>query len=102
MPRQRVLERAVQFLLRDALVSDLVRQPQHRRQPHPDVAEAAVINVKHERYQARPLLLVVPRARRSIDVLDLMKLYDGAIAKWWYPDAVVVVVDALPHGARAS
>jgi len=68
---------------------------------HPDVAEAAVINAKHERWQERPLLLVVPRAGRSVDVADLMKLYDGAVAKWWYPDAVVVV-DALPHGATGK
>jgi acyl-CoA synthetase (AMP-forming)/AMP-acid ligase II len=68
---------------------------------HPNVAEAAVINAKHERWQERPLLLVVPRAGRSIDVAELMKLYDGAVAKWWYPDAVVVV-DELPHGATGK
>jgi fatty-acyl-CoA synthase len=68
---------------------------------HPDVAEAAVINAKHERWQERPLLLVVPRDGRSIDTADLMKLYDGAVAKWWLPDAVVVV-DSLPHGATGK
>ena len=68
---------------------------------HPDVIEAAVINAKHERWQERPLLLVVPREGRTIDIPGLMKLYDGAVAKWWYPDAVVVV-DALPHGATGK
>jgi acyl-CoA synthetase (AMP-forming)/AMP-acid ligase II len=68
---------------------------------HPAVAEAAVINAKHERWQERPLLLVVPRDGHTIDTADLMKLYDGAVAKWWYPDAVVVV-DALPHGATGK
>lgn len=68
---------------------------------HPDVAEAAVINAKHERWQERPLLLVVPRDGRSVDVAGLMKLYDGAVAKWWLPDAVVVV-DELPHGATGK
>jgi acyl-CoA synthetase (AMP-forming)/AMP-acid ligase II len=68
---------------------------------HPDVAEAAVINAKHERWQERPLLLVVPRDGRAIDTADLMKLYDGAVAKWWLPDAVLVV-DELPHGATGK
>jgi acyl-CoA synthetase (AMP-forming)/AMP-acid ligase II len=68
---------------------------------HPDVAEAAVINAKHERWQERPLLLVVPRDGRAIDTTDLMKLYDGAVAKWWLPDAVLVV-DELPHGATGK
>jgi fatty-acyl-CoA synthase len=68
---------------------------------HPNVAEAAVINAKHERWQERPLLLVVPRAGTTVDVADLMKLYDGPVAKWWWPDAVVVV-DELPHGATGK
>ena len=68
---------------------------------HPDVAEAAVINARHERWQERPLLLVVPRDGRTIDTAGLMKLYDGAVAKWWLPDAVVVV-DDLPHGATGK
>ena len=68
---------------------------------HPDVAEAAVINAKHERWQERPLLLVVPRDGRTIDTAELMKFYDGAVAKWWLPDAVLVV-DELPHGATGK
>jgi len=68
---------------------------------HPDVAEAAVINARHERWQERPLLLVVPRGGRTIDIAGLMKLYDGAVAKWWLPDAVLVV-DELPHGATGK
>jgi 3-(methylthio)propionyl---CoA ligase len=68
---------------------------------HPDVAEAAVINAKHERWQERPLLLVVPREGRTIDTAGLMKLYDGVVAKWWLPDAVIVV-DELPHGATGK
>ena len=68
---------------------------------HPDVAEAAVINAKHERWQERPLLLVVPRAGQAIDTTSVMKLYDGAVAKWWYPDAIIVVPE-LPHGATGK
>ena len=68
---------------------------------HPDVAEAAVINARHEKWQERPLLLVVPRDGKAIDTTSLMKLYDGAVAKWWLPDAVVVV-EELPHGATGK
>jgi fatty-acyl-CoA synthase len=68
---------------------------------HPDVAEAAVINAKHERWQERPLLLVVPRDGRTVDPDSVMKLYDGAVAKWWLPDAILVV-DELPHGATGK
>jgi acyl-CoA synthetase (AMP-forming)/AMP-acid ligase II len=68
---------------------------------HPAVAEAAVINARHERWQERPLLLVVARDGHTVDTGDLMKLYDGAVAKWWLPDAVVVV-DSLPHGATGK
>jgi fatty-acyl-CoA synthase len=68
---------------------------------HPDVAEAAVINAKHERWQERPLLLVVPRQGCSINTDEVMKLYDGAVAKWWLPDAILVV-EELPHGATGK
>jgi len=68
---------------------------------HPDVLEAAVINARHEKWQERPLLLVVARDGRSVDIASLMKLYEGQVAKWWLPDAVVVV-DALPHGATGK
>jgi len=68
---------------------------------HPDVAEAAVINARHARWQERPLLLVVPRNGCSIDTDSVMKLYDGAVAKWWLPDAILVV-DELPHGATGK
>ena len=68
---------------------------------HPDIAEAAVINARHARWQERPLLLVVPRAGHSIDPADVLAFYDGKIAKWWLPDAVVAV-DALPHTATGK
>jgi acyl-CoA synthetase (AMP-forming)/AMP-acid ligase II len=47
------------------------------------------------------VLLVVPRGGRTNDIAGLMKLYDGAVAKWWLPDAVVVV-DELPYGANGK
>ena len=47
------------------------------------------------------MLLLVPKAGRSIDVASVMALYDGQVAKWWLPDAAVVV-DELPHTATGK
>ncbi|MEO8716185.1 MAG: AMP-binding protein, partial [Acetobacteraceae bacterium] len=68
---------------------------------HPDVAEAAVINARHDRWMERPLLLVVPKAGKRLDAADVLAVYEGKIAKWWLPDAVVIV-DELPHTATGK
>jgi 3-(methylthio)propionyl---CoA ligase len=68
---------------------------------HPDVAEAAVIGAAHPKWDERPLLLVVPKAGRSLTPEDVLKVYDGKVAKWWLPDAVLVV-DELPHTATGK
>jgi fatty-acyl-CoA synthase len=68
---------------------------------HPDVAEAAVIGARHPRWMERPLLLVVPKAGRTIDVASVLALYGGQVATWWLPDAVVVV-EELPHTATGK
>ena len=68
---------------------------------HPDVAEAAVIAARHPKWDERPLLLVVPRPGRTIDPDSVLKTYEGQVAKWWLPDAVVVVTD-LPHTATGK
>ncbi len=68
---------------------------------HPDVAEAAVIAALHDKWSERPLLLVVPRPGHTIDTESVLRIFDGKIAKWWLPDAVVVV-DELPHTATGK
>ncbi|MBV9117131.1 MAG: AMP-binding protein, partial [Acetobacteraceae bacterium] len=68
---------------------------------HPDIAEAAVINARHERWMERPLLLVLPKPGRSVDPAAVLALYEGKVAKWWLPDAVVAV-DELPHTATGK
>ncbi len=57
---------------------------------HPDVAEAAVIAARHERWIERPLLLVVPREGSGVDPQSVLALYEGKVARWWLPDAVLV------------
>ena len=68
---------------------------------HPDVAEAAVVAATHERWDERPLLLVVPRPGHSIDPDSVLRFYEGRVAKWWVPDAVIVVAE-LPHTATGK
>jgi fatty-acyl-CoA synthase len=68
---------------------------------HPDVAEAAVIAARHPKWDERPLLLVVARPGHTIDTESVLRIFDGKVAKWWLPDAVVVV-DELPHTATGK
>ncbi len=68
---------------------------------HPDVAEAAVIAARHEKWDERPLLIIVPKAGRTIDEAELLKFYDGKVAKWWIPDAVQIV-ESIPKGATGK
>lgn len=68
---------------------------------HPDVGEAAVVAATHPKWDERPLLLVVPRPGHTIDPESVMQIYQGQVAKWWLPDAVVVV-DELPHTATGK
>lgn len=62
---------------------------------HPDIIEAAIIAAKHEKWMERPLLLVVAREGCTIDKADILKLYEGTVARWWVPDDVVVVPELL-------
>ena len=68
---------------------------------HPDVAEAAIIAAHHPKWDERPLLLVVPKAGRTIDTGALLDSLTGHVPKWWLPDAVLAV-DALPHTATGK
>jgi len=68
---------------------------------HPDVAEAAVVAARHPKWDERPLLLVVARPGHVVDPQSVLQLYQGQVAKWWLPDAVVVV-EELPHTATGK
>ncbi len=68
---------------------------------HPDVAEAAIIAARHEKWDERPLLIVVPREGREIDKAAILAFYEGKVAKWWIPDDVVFV-NELPHTATGK
>ncbi len=68
---------------------------------HPAVAEAAVIGVRHPKWDERPLLVVVKRADADLSKEAMLRFYEGKIAKWWLPDDVVFV-DELPHTATGK
>jgi 3-(methylthio)propionyl---CoA ligase len=68
---------------------------------HPAVAEAGVIGVHHPKWEERPLLVVVKRAGQEVTREDLLKFYEGRIAKWQIPDDVAFVTE-LPHTATGK
>ena len=68
---------------------------------HPGVAEAAVVGVRHPKWDERPLLLVVRKAGVQLTREELIQFFDGRVAKWWIPDDVVFV-DQLPHTATGK
>jgi len=68
---------------------------------HPAVAEAGVIGVPHPKWDERPLLVVVKRAGQEVSREDMLKFYEGRIAKWQIPDDVAFVTE-LPHTATGK
>ena len=68
---------------------------------HPAVQEAAVIGVRHPKWDERPILVVVKKAGAEISREELLRFYEGKIAKWWMPDDVVFVSE-LPHTATGK
>lgn len=68
---------------------------------HPDVAEAAVIGVRHSKWDERPLLIVVRKPGKEPSKDALLNHLKGKIAKWWMPDDVAFV-DEIPHTATGK
>jgi fatty-acyl-CoA synthase len=68
---------------------------------HPAIAEAAVIGVRHAKWDERPIVVAVKRPGQDISKDELLRFYEGKIAKWWMPDDVVFV-NELPHTATGK
>ena len=68
---------------------------------HPAVAMAAVIGIRHPKWDERPLLIVVRKSGVQVSREELLAHYNGRIAKWWTPDDVQFV-DSLPIGATGK
>jgi fatty-acyl-CoA synthase len=68
---------------------------------HPAIAEAAVIGVKHPKWDERPIVVAVKKPGQEVSKEELLKFYEGKIAKWWMPEDVVFVSE-LPHTATGK
>jgi len=68
---------------------------------HPAIAEAAVIGVKHPKWDERPIVVAVRKPGQEVSKEELLRFYEGKIAKWWMPDDVVFVPE-LPHTATGK
>ena len=68
---------------------------------HPKVAEAAVIGVRHPKWDERPLLVVVLKVGASASKDEILQFMQGKVASWWMPDEVAFV-EEIPHTATGK
>lgn len=68
---------------------------------HPDVAMAACIGVRHEKWQERPLLIIQPIPGKTPDTDEVKAEIASKCAKWWVPNDFAFE-DALPIGATGK
>ncbi|WP_286716372.1 long-chain-fatty-acid--CoA ligase [Thalassolituus sp. UBA2009] len=68
---------------------------------HPDVKEACVIGVRHQKWDERPLLFIVKSEESDIDKQDIYNYLESRVAKWWLPDDILFV-EELPHTATGK
>ena len=60
-----------------------------------------MIGIAHPKWDERPLLIVVKKPGAALTREELLKFYEGKIAKWWMPDDVVFI-DEIPHTATGK
>ncbi|VEG52652.1 medium chain fatty-acid-CoA ligase FadD14 [Mycolicibacterium aurum] len=63
---------------------------------HPDVAEASVIGVPDDRWQERPLAVVVIKENHTVTPEQLREFLSDKVAKWWLPERWTFV-EAVPR-----
>jgi fatty-acyl-CoA synthase len=63
---------------------------------HPDVVEAAVVGVPDERWQERPLAVVVPREGADVKPDELRNFLADKVVRWWLPERWTFV-DEIPR-----
>lgn len=63
---------------------------------HPDVVEAAVVGVPDERWQERPLAVVVAKSGSSVDAAKLRTFLADKVVRWWLPERWTFV-DEVPR-----
>jgi acyl-CoA synthetase (AMP-forming)/AMP-acid ligase II len=68
---------------------------------HPAVAAAAVIGVKHPKWQERPLLFVVRKQGRTLAREEILEFLSKQVARLCVPDEVIFL-DSLPVGGTGK
>jgi fatty-acyl-CoA synthase len=63
---------------------------------HPDVVEAAVVGVPDERWQERPLAVVVVQEGSAVSAADLRNFLADKVVRWWLPERWTFV-DEIPR-----
>jgi fatty-acyl-CoA synthase len=58
---------------------------------HPAVCEAAVVGVRSERWDERPVVVASLLPGASLTLAELREFLSGRVAKWWLPDDLVLV-----------
>ena len=68
---------------------------------HPDVAMAACIGIRHDKWQERPFLILQPVPGKTPNKEEVKSFILAKCAKWWMPDEMVYQ-DELPLGATGK
>jgi acyl-CoA synthetase (AMP-forming)/AMP-acid ligase II len=68
---------------------------------HPAVAAAAVIGVKHPKWQERPLLFVVRKHGHALEREEILEFLAGQVARLCVPDQVIFL-ESLPLGGTGK
>ena len=68
---------------------------------HPEVDNsegpgAACIAAPHPKWDERPLLIVRRKPGSDLTADQMLAFFEGKVAKWWIPDDVLFIDDALP------
>ncbi|CAN5215367.1 long-chain fatty acid--CoA ligase [soil metagenome] len=68
---------------------------------HPAVSQAAVIAIPHEKWDERPLAVIVLKEGESVTADDLREHLESDFAKFWLPDAYEFV-EEIPQTATGK
>jgi len=68
---------------------------------HPAVAAAAVVGVKHPKWQERPLLFIVRKAGQSLERDEILEFLSNRLTRLCVPDEVIFL-ESLPVGGTGK
>ena len=65
---------------------------------HPQVAEATVVGLKHQKWQERPVAFVVKAPKAEPSEEELLEFLTDKVASWWKPDRIVFIEEIPKTG----